>query len=260
MSRRSRIAFEKLGSNVSEMHSLERNPTRIWPTYDSSLNEGERSFSEYFRDVIPAEYRNIGAYVEDTLAHRRGQAIGIELGGTGSRLFSDFTPGFFSHTLGTVLNDLRDRQQQREDTENHHEVIATDMFTSQGKKSVEKWLGGKKADFIMQRMWGGLIGFPENPDILHKFLNRQYRWLGDNGILFNEVPPLYYPPNAAKVLNGLDALRERYKDTLDLKWHEKKRKDNSTGQFYTHTVLRIRKLNGAPQTLSLLDEENMRLT
>ncbi len=185
---------------------------------DGRINHIENSplssFEQSFVGVIP-EGERLGAYVERVLADRAGRAIGLELGGVGSRLFAGFTPGFFERTAGVNLTDYRpifssepkdttmhrDRQKIMDGLSRHktdaiiadisrnHRVIEGDMLaTATSQQIEEEFLRGDKVNFMIRRMAAGNFDLPTEPFFLAKNANRYYQMMGENSVLFDELP------------------------------------------------------------------------
>lgn len=83
-------------------------------------------FEFSFRDVLPKGETRLKTYIESSLSDVRGQAFGLELGGIGSKIFSQFTPGFFAKTAAISDDDYRDKIDPRikeKDKARNHSVI-----------------------------------------------------------------------------------------------------------------------------------------
>lgn len=116
-------------------------------------------------------------YVESVLKERRGCAIGIEFGGVGTRLFSGFSPNFFTQTVGVTLIDHRterERQCAQADGAPRHEVIEGNMLASQTYVELDQVLNGQKADFIIERLGRGIEFIPSEPYTLMRTLDAWY--------------------------------------------------------------------------------------
>lgn len=226
---------------------------------DSPLDGYYRqSFQGMFRDVLPYESGggSMRRYIERTLEKRRGNAIGIEFGGTGSGIFGEFTPGFFKESIGVTLVDhvkarpADHEQRTQKDRERNHEVIESDIFSDGLYKLLEERLRGEKVDFIVERMAAGLESVPPGPYLVGKFLNAWYRLLREEGLLFAQVPvemnPLLRP--------WTDMIRDRYREVIEVASEV----GYEDGGGSKPSVLRLRKLPGAPEELPLLDPRTVR--
>ncbi len=263
--RRFRDASQKATEEWRQYERMDGAISGPWTVYDSVLEDGTaqenlkaHSIESSFRSVVPKEFGGkLKAYIEAELAPRRGKAVGVELGGPGSELFAGFSKNFFARSLGTVLTDMRTKMLSAEEEEasrerdekNHHEVKEVDIFSQAGATSIQEWLGDQKADLIIERMYGGLRKIPTPPKVLHLLLDRQYRWLNEGGILLNELSFISSMGLAGQLLKNLDALKRKYPGGLEID-AEPNAESTSEG-VHTNIALRIKKLSGAPASLSL---------
>lgn len=175
--------------------NLKREKEQGWNIYDSGLVSSEEGFSydEVFEDIYPIEFANIRDFIEARLAQQKGKAVGIEFGGSGSRLFSEFSPGFLKKSVGVALTDPRNPRQKESDMEIRHDILEADIFSSRCYRDLDRWLEGDKVDVIFEKMHGGSKDLPDDPDFLASIFNRWYRLLGDTGLMIMEIPPLKKP-------------------------------------------------------------------
>lgn len=218
-----------------------------WQNYDSPLLEQESrgpiSFDEYFRSVLPSGV-SIREYIQRELQDRGGRAIGIEFGGPGTALFSGFSRGFFSRSLGITLEDLRSEADTKYDKVNHHTVQAGDLEEPKTQEEVRTWLNGEKADLIIERMMGPLFHVPKDPYYMAKYLSEWYKMLSENGVMFIEVP--------------------LFMDSLLAPWigriaeEEGIEVSSKMGGHAYNSRFRLKKLPGAPAEIPLLTTEQVR--
>ncbi|MBI3632647.1 MAG: hypothetical protein HY225_04330 [Candidatus Vogelbacteria bacterium] len=204
--------------------SLKREVIHGWGIYNSGLLSGLHSFDKTFGGLYGEDHENIKEYIEDRLAAKRDNAVGVELGGIGSTLFKEFTPGFFKRTLGVSLTDSRSEEDKVLDYKNNHHVLALDAFSSYGHREVQKWLGHEGADFIGEKMHAGSVGFSDNPDFLMSVINRWYKLLNKGGVMFLESPPIIDQKSKEVIGGWLDSINNKnldikitYKINADLK-------------------------------------------
>src|ERR1035437_8299642 len=100
-----------------------------WPINESSLFQGI-SFNNIFFDLCPQKYKDIKEYIETELREKEGHAIGLEIGGTGSNLFSGFTSNFFQKTIGASIEDKRTTDRKERGGETNHSVVLGGAFSS----------------------------------------------------------------------------------------------------------------------------------
>ncbi len=211
---------------------------------DSATGKPALSFHESFADVLPTK-EALKEYIERVLAPRKGQAIGIELGGTGSALFGGFTPGFFNRSAGINLTDYRsklDPDPTSDDLSINHIVIPESVFSNAAKNELlPDFLDGEKADLIISRMEGGLSLFPDEPFFLGKEADFWYRQLAEGGLIVAMYPPALEPfmPFWIELINS------RFQGKLDVQYHQ-----STTPKHYS--VMRLHKLAGAPEHLPLV--------
>jgi len=224
---------------------------------DSPLDgTGNGSFLKTFRDVLPSGAGSMRKYIEQTLRERKGDAIGIEFGGIGSRAFEGFTENFFKKSIGVTLVD-HDKgvsdfyaYRTKEDSGRNHNIIEGDIFSEDTYAALETELRGQQADFIIERMAKGLEAVPREPYFIGKFISIWYRLLRENGVLFAQVPvalnPLLHP--------WIDKIRADYSGVLEVASAEGR--GDIGGD--TASAFRLRKLPGAPKELPLLDPRAVR--
>lgn len=179
-----------------------KTPEQPWGTYDSK----EWSYDIAFSRVMPERHLQAGHFPEEGIIsrylrkkfeNRAGDLVGIELGGPGSSLFEDLNKSsdknLFVKSAGVTLMDFRSNDRRVIDNKNNHTVIATNIFeqknkTNDGVGLVKKWLNGSKADFIIERMEGGIYDFPNNINYFYLILKQWYEMLEVGGVMFIQVP------------------------------------------------------------------------
>lgn len=220
-----------------------------WEIYDSYLENpsDDSSFYRTFGCLLPEKEQTLAGYIERLLVEKRGVAIGIEFGGPGSNLFGNFSPGFFGQTLGVTLNDLRSISLRVRDNERHHAVIAGDMFSDKTQQEVTRWLRGRKADVIFERMNGGLNLVPPELRFLSGIASNWYQILAEGGVMFVQIPGILVP------------LMVEYKDFVDRNHPSQiqieqilRRAPPIFGYDVSEGLVRLNKLRGAPPDLPLL--------
>ncbi|MBI2514686.1 hypothetical protein HYV91_00635 [Candidatus Wolfebacteria bacterium] len=229
-----------------------------WGIYESGLNRDERgdSYAELFSSVVPldAKLTNLKKYIEIKLKSHKGQAVGIEVGGQGSRLFRDFSPGFFEKTLGVVLVDKRDEDQKSADEKMKHSVLVEDAFSSKGYREVKKWLGESKVNLICEKMHGASYDIPSDPDYLWLNLSRWYRLLDNHGIMLIQSPPIK-KHDMETLMDWLVLTKHNFQGFLDVDWRSEtiSPKINRFGRIW----LRLEKHDGAPKELPKLERNKI---
>ena len=174
------------------------NPVHEWKIYDSSLKKFAETFSsvlpDSYTDIIeepgfvkPQEYANaFKKYIENTLRKNRHRSA-IEFGGSGSKLFSEFSKGYFEKTLGVSLEDIRTDKEKRIDSENNHNIFVGDILNTKDTNFdhyLHDDLKIEKVDLIISRMMGPLDGLAKNPLLLERVIQKWYQLLNQNGIIF----------------------------------------------------------------------------
>jgi hypothetical protein len=210
-----------------------------WGTVNSGLFTGELPYQYRFSRVLP-DGKDIKSYIEDTFKYKRGEVIGLELGGIGSQLFSEFTPGFFNKTYGLTLVDNRNLYPSLMEGENH-EVIEGDVFSYPTVKKVKTQLPLGKADVIFEGMLGALINLPSSLGFFAGSARWWYSLLAENGIAFVELPSelMHVLPGWAKYI------KNDFGETIDIDYD------------LDYEVMRLQKLKGAPRNLPLLGLEQI---
>jgi hypothetical protein len=158
-------------------------PQKPWQEYD----EGLKKFEESFLEIVPFGFND---YLKKRFGERMGSLIGIELGGPGSKFFSEVQG--FKRSLGITVCDLRDTLQSPEekaaDKVRNHSVMEGDVFQRDSVVEAKEWLRGEKADFIVERIKGGWGRNPLNMPLFAKSLSRWYELLGDRGTMILQNP------------------------------------------------------------------------
>jgi len=182
-----------IGSTNTESHAKNNYDMRrlnAFEYYDSPIESYERDFAEVLKP-----YKNFSEYIKGNYGEKKGDLIGIELGGPGVNLFDGFEWDTFSKTAGFTLKKLPEYK-----VDLNHEVIEADVF-SRNQKSERSWTQvidwvrkNGRPDFIVERMVGPLFEIREAKLFL-LILDRWYRILSDGGSMFIEVP---------KKLNGVN--------------------------------------------------------
>lgn len=256
--------FEVMGQKMqaSAISSVEA-AERIYNVLDSKADSpGDTnlgtSFFDTFRSVLPDGTESLTSYIEQVLKAKRGRALAIEFGGTGSKLFANFSPRFFARTCGVTLVDHSRPKSNLEKIRanlglsgsREHSVLLGDMFADETYNTVRQWSKGAKVDLIIERLLKGLEFVPIEPFILSKVLQRWYEMLDVNGVMLIEVPPKLDP----LVESWTNLLREkRIYEKLNIEYVTASARQSSFS-----SVLRLRKLSGAPESLPLLDAREVR--
>ncbi len=200
-------------------------------------------FELSFCPVLPEGESRLKNYIEHTLVDKKGHAVGLELGGVGSKVFSQFTSGFFEKTCGVSLNDFRDKINPKlkgKDAKRNHTVITGNILDEATQACVkDEWLHGEKIDIIFHRMAGGNGTVPKDPFFVSEQASIWYQLLAEGGLIFSQVPYAF----TSYIEEWADHIKDNYKGKLELQVED---------NFINDYVLRLRKLNGAPKKLPLL--------
>ncbi len=237
------IAFYKEAEQKMPMAWAIQNSTLLSPLdkeYDHHSYEGT------FQKLLP-EGVNLKEFIENSLSERKGQAVGIDIGGLGSQVFKEFSPGFFERSAGVVLTDTRieHKVDPREDAMRGHSVIEGDLFKQETRKKIMEWLAGEKADLIFERMQGGLTLIPRDSRLVIESLRALYSVLRDNGLMLLQTSYRNQGSMPYRLLPEM-GIRE---------WQEKIAGDPLTG-LEVHIADRsmlIRKKENAPAELPYTD-------
>ncbi len=169
----------------------ERAGTDRYEFYDS---DGE-SFDKFFADVL-IPYGSIRDYLEAHYSAKRGEAVGIEFGGSARKLFRELNrDALFHKTVGFVLNDKRTEAERLEDSGRHHDIVEADVFFNDGAeglswRTVEAWVRDNgKPDIIIERMVQG-IDLVRKADLYVAIVKRWLSQLSEGGTLLAEIPKL----------------------------------------------------------------------
>jgi hypothetical protein len=203
-----------------------------WTKYNSSLD----SFDASFRKFYPESFEGLGEYIEHTLIEKEGQVRGVELGGPGSRLFAGFYDGFIKRSLGVILEE--DERQNIGRKENH-DILLGDMFDNRTFQKIKEWLKKDKVDLLFERMVKPIMDQPDDPRFLWSVLARYYPLLGENSLLFAELPDVTTRENLSTMQNWTQETKQNSRLNLEAKLAEQ------DGNMYFH----LHKQPGAPAEL-----------
>jgi len=206
------------------------------------------SFAESFRTILPEHEVKLKDYIEKVLEGKKGKAVGIEFGGSGLKLFQDFTPGFFSQSFGITLINHRSGSSN-EYGPRDHKVLEKNIFSAETYTALSSKLKGEKVDLIIERMAGGLEFVPLEPYEVSKYLQIWYKLLNEGGIMFVQIPNVFNN----LLLAWVAKIEKEYKDSIEIQYRLGY-VDNSVNC----SAFRLRKLSGAPKELPLLDSRTVR--
>lgn len=223
---------------------------------DSHIDKGRESFYESFKKVIPEKYTSMKEYIEDMLQDKKGKAIGIEFGGLGYNLFGSFSKGFFEKSCDVTLVDHREDKEKEEAAKklSNHSVIIEDFLSDEAYEKLDGELNGKKADFIMERIFMGMEFIPSEPYILAEIIQKWYSILSEGGVMFIQTPVAFN--HLMKKWGKLLHLREagliefEYMDGTS----DGGKTENNPSVFF------LRKLKGAPEKLPFLSPKEVNET
>lgn len=204
--------------------------------YDSEIITYERDF----HDVL-SPFESFNEFLKKVYASKKGQLIGIELGGPGVNLFEGFERDIFKKTAGITLKKLPEHEGKI-----NHEVIEADVFLrdSQGGRSwntVLDWVEKNgKPDFIIERMVGPL-GSIRDKQFFLMILDRWYKILNENGCMFIQLPKIISMNDYSNIFSHL---REKFADQkIALEARVGFGEETGLNVFY------LRKLENAPDSL-----------
>lgn len=207
--------------------------------------EGE-PFYDSFKDVLPSRTLNMKNYIEGTLKERKGEAIGVEFGGVGTRLFSGFSPNFLAKSVSVSLVDHRkSHMKEAMDKQNkkiNHTLLIGDIFSDETYEKLNDLLKGEKIDLIMERMAAGLDFVPKEPYEASRVLKIWYKLLREGGVMFVQIPSDFNN----LVEEWVAKIKKEYSGVLEIQ--------SDINMSRTHTSsIRLKKLAGAPEELPMLD-------
>lgn len=215
------------------------------------------NISYSFRGLLDPDIRELSTAGEDTRLKqqiereltRKSDRVALEIGGTGSRLFADFTPGFFDNTYSACIVDTRNPETIKEDTERRHHVISNaNAFTGEGIDAIKKMLPNGQVDLIIERMGGPLTenpmfsNYPQNVFSLIRIASKWYDFLAEGGVMYVQIPRML--DNAIRKSHYPEWIKKNFGDSLSVTIP-----DTDEPGFH---VLRLTKKQGAPKTLPLI--------
>lgn len=219
-----------------ETQSLENK----WGYYDSDAIDFEKDFREVFGSGI----ETFEKYLEEYYSTRKGDLIGIEIGGPGINLFNDLNQeGFFKKTVGVTLAQPKNTDKLRKP----HEVIFADVFNKRsrndnlpGYQKLMEWVEKNgKADLLIERMAGGIP--PLDQEMFLQIIKRWYKLLNEEGTMFIQNPILETRDDLGFMMRLSKCFRNQFNLAFD--YASQIRTGNS------FSVIRLKKLPGAPDSL-----------
>lgn len=177
---------EELKKITKENFEIEKN--KKWDIYDSGLVSGENPLEFDFLKLYPRGFKNIKDYLEKEYKKEKGKIYGIELGGSGSKLFADFSPGFIKKSFGITLIDQRNKEQRIKDIKRNHDVLTLDIFDEETYDIIQKISENHGFDLLFERMEGGWMGFPEDLEPFEFLVFQWYSLLKERGVMFIQSP------------------------------------------------------------------------
>ncbi len=244
----------------AKIHAQEKeNFENLWGTYDSPLlgeaKQYETSCDAVFRDLYPSRYENIKDYIQDRLATKRGSAVGVEIGGPGSRIFSQFDQGFFAHSIGITLKDIRSEAQKKVDEVSHHEILATNIISSQGYHTLKNRLqsDNQRVNLLLEKMHAGFHLVPKSMQLWLATFCRWYRLLDDEAIMFIQLFEIENlktskQPGASKIVDRVTEWIEKLDKVPGIKAVAKQQEDPD-GAAFNSLLLKIEKNKEAPDDI-----------
>jgi|SRR3989344_1878092 len=227
-------------------------PEDIYTIYDSPLSSNtgsDASFDISFSKLLERKGKSIRSFIEKSLENKRRKAVGIEFGGPGSNLFAGFSSGFFARSLGVTLADLRDLDKKSRDEDRHHSVIAGNIADLSTYKLVKEWLDAEQADLIIERLAGGHVLIPRDPHLLGQIFQAWYELLADSGLIMAQTNHWMRPV----LVPWFELVKHQSKGELGIEYEH-----GWGNQSDTFDAIFLRKLDGAPQKLPMLDARTIR--
>ena len=205
-----------------------------WPTYESGLigNMGGPSYSSTFHSLCPEKYKNIKDYIEKFLKEKTGHAVGLEVGGTGSNLFADFTKGFIEESLSVAIGDGTSSSQKENNRDINHSILLSNALVPFGFKEIKGKLKNKKVNVLFERMLGGIVDMPGDLKYWKSMFSLYYSLLDDKALMFIETPGFNYleGEELKKILSNLNlvpGISVDYKDDLGNSFYIRIQKDKN---------------------------------
>jgi len=223
-----------------------------------------------FKRVLPKGEQSLRGYLKRILEHRKkkGGAVGIEFGGPGDQVFYPIGDNLFKKTAGVTLiqsdaikyipKELREYSTQEYDDKNH-EIIIGDILDPHTYDRIRTWLRGDKADVIIERLLAGFKVNPEEHYLVAKTFERWYEMLAEEGVMFVQVP--WWAHDV--VYKWVSQVQSKYggsrwrliKPVLEVQYsymNDEHKRQSSDGDSQRASVMRLRKLKGAPLKLPQL--------
>lgn len=214
-----------------------------WNVYrDSTLTNILSSFST----ILPYGYRcNYAPLIEGIFEEKRGRVVLLEMGGPARNLASTFSDGFLKKSAGCTLRKGLSRDIKNEKPFSH-KIIIGDMFLTETKQKIKKWLDGDKVDILIERMMGGLYTLPQgNPFWFWKQLNDWYTLLSEEGIMFVQSYMRSVGSDTKNLLVS-NEIFDRWKELVSKNKSLVFQSDEYNQFFY------IKKLIGSPKRLPII--------
>ena len=218
---------------------------------DSPLDGDDEpiTFFDSFKNILPEGEHNLRAYIEKVLETKKSNAVGVEFGGTGLRLFDSFTSGFFKKSAGVTLVNYK-KLEDSNNQSSSHVVVEGSILSSDLYPKLNKELNNDKVDLIIERMGAGFRLVPEEPRMLSNIFSVWYQMLSENGLMLIQTPVAFN--NLLE--KWVPMIQEKFAGVLEIQYNSSDLEDGTA----PGSVLRIRKLPGAPEKLPFLDSHAIR--
>lgn len=243
--------------DISQNQSSEERNRPHW-SFNSPLTKEKNddflgSFEQTFSKVLPSGENNFRGYIEKNIIslNRKGEALGLELGGQGSKVFGGFSEGLFKKSVGIALVDHRHILDKRDDTRRHHTVITENILSPNLDTVISEWSEGEGVDVIFERMMGGLeINPVQDPFIASQAFQKWYSWAREGSMMFLQVPVVLNP----LMPEWRSLVRDASNGCVTTEFHP----GHMDGFVDSGSTLHIHKLPGAPKELPMLDVRTVR--
>jgi len=232
----------RLGSVPEFLVRLYGYYTWINSPLDKRRPEDASAMINTFERVLPKGTESMVAYIEDEFKDEEDPLTFAELGGNGSAIAAELTPGRFGESYGV---DLLGKKRSKADKMRNHHILRGDLLLPKTYDQLRGSLKGKKLNLIIERMGRGMEASPDSVKTAAALLQVWYGLLADNGMMFVQIPTKFN----VLLLKWADLLKQHYGDTIEFRY-TLGTMDMRAG---SQTAFYLKKKTGAPEHLPMFD-------
>jgi hypothetical protein len=246
---------DRQGNLVNDAHSMDEMINSVedkisqpltWGMYD----ENQSDFSKSFKSVLD-DHADLNDFLTHRFPNRKDLTL-IEVGGPGYQL---------RHTLSSVgrsfavcLEDKDLSGLKSRIPEGSHTVISrinvkgvikpADLTDPHTFRELSGKMQKKKADVLIERLWGGWANIEKNPNILFHILKKYYKLMAENSVMFVQLMD-FEGSDIEEFKFWITLMNQKFSTKLNIVLAESEAGDKF--------ALKIERFPGSPDNLELIN-------